>query len=494
MIKKLLAVFTTALSIIAFYDVVVIPINGIAKFIISAVLLFLSGMCLLKLLNFTGEKGIIILATERGKDSLDALAKWNPAVWKSLADFGMVMGFGASSVLLFKKIPKRNLEVSLLILMLSTLFMLPYILPTARGIIQLPIKVYSVPLTTSPQSMFIETILYYSVFFCIALGGFSLAGVISFIAYGLLVLWGIFTKLLSLVGSPIGNAAGLSKISPGAAPIIPGINLPFFEGILALGVLLFVHEVSHGVLARVEKIRVKNSGLVLFGFIPIGAFVEPDEEQLQKSNPEKQKNVLVAGSSSNFLFSILFFILFMTYNNIILSNNPPPTSYFKEQVIVYDVAPNSPAYGVLKSGMVIKEWNGVEINALGDLSIAANSTKWNDTVSITTDAGSFLLKAAKNGKVGVAPLTVINGSIAGWMGDLSSQPGRWWVLFLYNFLGLTFVLNFLVGSVNLLPIPPFDGYRVLSLVVKDERIMKALAILMIVFFFLNFVPWVWYSG
>jgi membrane-associated protease RseP (regulator of RpoE activity) len=112
-------------------------------------------------------------------------------------------------------------------------------------------------------------------------------------------------------------------------------------------------------------------------------------------------------------------------------------------------------------------------------------------VNITTDAGVFSLKAAKDGIVGVVPLEVVSGNIAGWMKDLSSKPGMWWASFLYNFLGLTFVLNFLVGSVNILPIPPFDGYRIVSLVIKDERVMKALVGVMFVCFLLNLLPWAW---
>jgi len=491
MIKKLLAILTTLLSMFAFYEVVESPINGILKFIISAVLLFLSGMCLQKLLNLNGEKGLIILATERGKNSLDRLAKWNPDFWVDMATFGMVMGFGVSSALLFKKTPKKTFEFSVLILMLSVLFVLPFVLPVAMSIIDLPIQVSLVQssVSSSQTSDFIPSLLYYIVFFSLLIGGFCLAGVMSFIGYGLIILYSILLKLLSVVGSPAGNAAALSRITPGATPIIPGINLPFFEGILSLAVILFFHEVSHGVLARVEKIKVKNSGLILFGFIPIGAFVEPDEEHLQKSSADKQKNVLVAGSSANLILSIIFFILFIGYGLLVLNNYPPPNSYLQEHILVSDTLKGYPAYGVLKPGMIIKQWNGVEIHAIEDFVKASNSTKENDTVHIVTDAGSFLLKAGKNGKVGVIPFS--DGSLSGWIKELSFRPGKWWMLFLYNFIGLTFVLNFLVGSVNLLPIPPFDGYRIVSLLVKDERLIKALAVAMIIFFFLNLLPWAW---
>jgi membrane-associated protease RseP (regulator of RpoE activity) len=491
MMKKFLALVTTALSVFAFYEIVASPLNGIIKFIISAVLLFLSGMSLQKLLNLNGEKGLIILATEKGKGSLDNAAKWNSAFWRDLAAFGMVMGFGVSSILFFKKIPKKAFEVSLLILMLSILFVLPFVLPVAMSIIQLPIQISILQSSTSASSTpgFMPTLLYYIVFFSLVLGGFCLAGVMSFIGYGLIIVYSIIMKLLSVVGSPAGNAAALSRITPGATPIIPGINLPFFEGILSLAVILFFHEVSHGVLARVERIKVKNSGLILFGFIPIGAFVEPDEKQLQKSNVEKQKNVLVAGSSANLILSIIFFILFIGYGLLILNTYPPPDSYPAEHVFISEVLPGYPAYRILKQGMVIKQWNGVEIHSLYDFAQASNSTKENDTVHIVTDAGSFLLKAGKGGKVGVIPLS--NGSLVGRMKELSYQPGKWWILFLYNFIGLTFVLNFLVGSVNLLPIPPFDGYRIVSLVVKNETFMRVLTFLMLLFFFLNLLPWAW---
>ncbi len=494
MIKKLLAAFTTLISIFAFYEVVESPINGIAKFVISVVILFLCGMSLEKLLKLNAEKGVIILATERGKKSLDRLAEWSPGFWRSLADFGMVMGFGVSSMLLFKKIQQKTFKFSVLILMLSIIFVLPFVLPVAMSIIELPLRV-SIPQSSgaaSPSSEFTSILLYYIVFFSLLLGGFCLAGVMSLIGYGMIIIYGIFMKLLSILGSPSGNAAALTGIAPGAAPIIPGINLPFFEGILALAVILFFHEVSHGVLARVEKIRVKNSGLVLFGFLPIGAFVEPDEKRLQKSDPEKQKNVLVAGSSANLILSIIFFIFFLGYLLLMLKSYPPPTSYLDQHILVFDVSPGFPAYGVLKPGMIIEKWNGVEIHTLDDFSKISNSTKENDTVHIVTNAGSFSLKAGENGKVGV--ISFSDASLSGWIRELSYQPGNWWFLFLYNFLGLTFVLNFLVGSVNLLPIPPFDGYRIVSLVLKDERLIKALAITMIFFFLLNLVPWAWYGG
>ncbi|MEA1957807.1 MAG: peptidase, partial [Euryarchaeota archaeon] len=71
--------------------------------------------------------------------------------------------------------------------------------------------------------------------------------------------------------------------------LIPGLNefIPLCAW-LGFVVALVVHELSHAVLSTVEKIKVKSMGL-LVALIPIGAFAEPDSEQLfgEKENGEK---------------------------------------------------------------------------------------------------------------------------------------------------------------------------------------------------------------
>ncbi|MHB8052793.1 MAG: site-2 protease family protein, partial [Methanoregula sp.] len=61
---------------------------------------------------------------------------------------------------------------------------------------------------------------------------------------------------------------------------IPGVNdfIPFTVAVwLGLLATMVVHEFGHAVLCRVEGIRVKSMG-ILMAVIPIGAFVEPDED------------------------------------------------------------------------------------------------------------------------------------------------------------------------------------------------------------------------
>ena len=63
--------------------------------------------------------------------------------------------------------------------------------------------------------------------------------------------------------------------------LIPGINqfIPFVWGLIALLVAVFIHEMMHSVLARVEGVRVHSVGLITALF-PIGGFAKIDDRQL----------------------------------------------------------------------------------------------------------------------------------------------------------------------------------------------------------------------
>src|SRR5665648_180244 len=73
--------------------------------------------------------------------------------------------------------------------------------------------------------------------------------------------------------------------------LIPGVNefIPLVWGTIALLVTLVVHELAQASLCKVEGIRVKSMGILLAP-IPVGAFAEPDEEQLFDSLPDNDKN------------------------------------------------------------------------------------------------------------------------------------------------------------------------------------------------------------
>ncbi len=80
---------------------------------------------------------------------------------------------------------------------------------------------------------------------------------------------------------------------------IPGINpiIPIGYGIFGLSVAIILHEFSHGILSRVAKIRIRSLGLIFLIF-PIGAFVEPDEEELRALPRHERARLYAAGPAT----------------------------------------------------------------------------------------------------------------------------------------------------------------------------------------------------
>ncbi len=92
---------------------------------------------------------------------------------------------------------------------------------------------------------------------------------------------------------------------------IPGINpvIPLWYGIAGLVVAMVFHELAHGVLARVGKVPVKSLGL-LFLVVPIGAFVEPDEDVLAKADRMRRARVFAVGPMSNIIVAAVSVMVF----------------------------------------------------------------------------------------------------------------------------------------------------------------------------------------
>lgn len=134
------------------------------------------------------------------------------------------------------------------------------------------------------------------------------------VGIALVVMVGTFlTVLLSAV--TVFNRPESTIISqPQDALVIPGVNqfLPLSvapEIVFGLLVGLVVHEGGHGLLCRVEDIDIASMGLALFTLIPVGAFVEPDEESQERANRGAKTRMFAAGVTNNFAVTAIVFAL-----------------------------------------------------------------------------------------------------------------------------------------------------------------------------------------
>ncbi|MCL2510184.1 MAG: site-2 protease family protein [Methanomassiliicoccaceae archaeon] len=135
---------------------------------------------------------------------------------------------------------------------------------------------------------------------------------------------------------------------------IPGINplLPFWYGVLGLIVAMVVHELAHGMQTRANDMQVDSTG-VLYAVVPLGAFVEPNEEEVTKSSRRAKLDLYSAGISTNFIAAaVTFFIFaFLMLGNI--------SSDYGNNAAVYQITSDSPAFDSgIPSGAIITSVNG----------------------------------------------------------------------------------------------------------------------------------------
>jgi membrane-associated protease RseP (regulator of RpoE activity) len=96
--------------------------------------------------------------------------------------------------------------------------------------------------------------------------------------------------------------------------VIPGVNdfLPLSvapEIVAGLAIGLIVHEGGHGLLCRVEDIDIDSMGLAFLAIVPVGAFVEPDEESRKQADRGGQTRMFAAGVTNNFAISAVMLLL-----------------------------------------------------------------------------------------------------------------------------------------------------------------------------------------
>ncbi len=133
------------------------------------------------------------------------------------------------------------------------------------------------------------------------------------LGFALVVLVGVFALLLRNAADVVQNPPPPTAANqPQNFLVIPGVNdfLPLSvapEIVLGLFIGMVVHEGGHGILSRVEDIEVASMGIALLAILPMGAFVEPDEESVKKADRGSRARMFAAGVTNNFLVTILAF-------------------------------------------------------------------------------------------------------------------------------------------------------------------------------------------
>ncbi len=476
-------VVTAAVAVLIFVGLAYLYLAHLSALIrwgAAIILLIGSGEFIARINKRPSFIGMYMLGGTRGITLVDNLSKKNTGFWKFMADWGLVLGFGLLSYPLFKDYVSKKAYVTGIATILVILFLVYPYLGLTLSFLNLPQITSRIP-TPPPGTTFQYSLTPVggAIYGLAVVGGFTLFTIAGIAYNGFSVLYTTVVTSYQVVVQHVVNTTALSEQIPGIAPLIPGITIPLFAGILALALILIIHEFSHGVLARIAKIKIRQIGLVLFGIIPAGAFVEPNEAAVKKLSERDQNRIFIAGVSSNMLAALFFFVLFVIFYFYII----PPAIMLTSKVIVVATVANSPASGVIPLNSTILAWNNYPIKNVSSFKVATINDTPYANISILTNKGLFRLRANATGKVGVYVEEVVS--------QTPRTPGNGYkiVNFIYEFISLSFLLNFLVGIVNMLPLPGLDGWRIYKTKLKDSRWLGAIVAFIIFLILLNLIPW-----
>jgi membrane-associated protease RseP (regulator of RpoE activity) len=306
--------------------------------------------------------------------------------------------------------------------------------------------------------------------------------------------------------SMLSNSAareGVRDIGPQANLLIPGLNplLPWTYGWVALVVTIVIHEAGHGIVARVYNAKVESTGLVLFLIFPIGAFVNIQREELEKTPLRRKCSILTAGPLNNMILAVASLIALYF---VVSSLSPLPGSDENSSVMVGEVRSGSLAEELgITQGSTIQSIDGKEIISLSDVGQVLRSSEGETINVIWTNAeGNVFNKSGQNvnGLLGVT----INGTISpsdaldSYKGAFHDPRGYIRLLVpptlegipvpysdsmapkyesdlfgpyfpvISNLLFWLWFINFNVGLFNALPIGPFDGGQLYGSLIENK--------------------------
>jgi len=375
------------------------------------------------------ELFFILFKFKKGRSIFDVLAKICPKFWHFVGEFGIVLGFGLlGSLYLLKN--KRSLKKCIFYQTLHTLISVFLVVFIAH--------VFSI-------HMFIISSILGTSFLMVCL---------------------LFEKAISVII----NLFKSQYVSPGVAPLLPkalGIrlnNTPFYlqiplYALISLVVIIIIHEAFHGILCRLEKIKLKSYGLLFLGLIPMGAFVEPDEEDLNKKKSLQKNKMYAAGSMGNFILFLIAFIAWIGLGNLLHSMGIEISPYYNITKVYNNFSEK------VTPGTYIYSW-----------------FEYNNTLYLNTSNGFISLKNVSFNQFS----SKIDADI------VVKQKDRYLLFVLLEILKYTWLLSLMVGLLNYMPLLIFDGARMFeeisSTLFKNKRFVLYLNLFVLILFLINALP------
>jgi membrane-associated protease RseP (regulator of RpoE activity) len=328
---------------------------------------------------------------------------------------------------------------------------------------------------------------------------FAIIGVIAAVGTIAFMLYLLVPYLELMISHPSTTPAGLQLVLPVSG--VPGVfGVPIFYWLIAIIVVVALHEGAHGVVALSRKIKIKASGFGFFlAFLPL-AFVEPEEKSFAKAKRFDRLKVLSAGSFINLIIGVIFLVVYILMSNYLIAAHA--VSFSPLLLNISSVVAGGPAYNaLLPPNTLITKINGNQFftvqQAEGNLSVTPGQY-----VNLTTSSGQvYSIKTIYNissattthSYIGISgefiqqnysqfPIVPIGQGVYP-NNNLPAQTGYW---FDGLFLWIAFI-SLGLGLANFLPIFYItDGCKImnelLGYVIKDKkRLLKVTNAVIIAF-------------
>ncbi len=358
--------------------------------------------------NIEIQGPLCLWKTKRTLGTIEKLSK-KKKLWSTLADLGIVFSFGLLGAGFIALDREKETKKAVLYYILFSI--------ASLGLIVIP-------------SMMVDSTLAGVVTLITGLGGFAFLALLQ--------------QSINILTNLLANQTAL----PGVAPVIPGVDVPGsplhvpIYAIIGLVLLLIVHEWGHGIVARAEEIAVKSVGLVTLGIFPIGAFTEPDEEELEETTRRKRTRVYSIGSMMNLVTAFTFAVaLLLPLSMFVVPNLQQQSLDNIEHLEVTKVMESSSVKGKIEPGTKI--YNVEEVY----------SVKPEGEILLDTSKGKIEATANKYGQIGVNVNEKQKGPLGLWY---------WIQEYFIGIINWIVILNFLIGVINYLPFAIFDGARIIE--------------------------------
>ena len=256
--------------------------------------------------------------------------------------------------------------------------------------------------------------------------------------------------------------------------LIPGVTLTSVSAIsyflLSIPIVLVIHEGAHGIVATLEKIKIKTGGFAIFIALFAG-FVEPDEKEFDDARKISKLRVIGAGATSNVIFAFALGAILLTNPLFALILPEPFLEWFYDAPDGVGIISIIEGSGAEKAGL---QKNDV-ITGIDDIAIITPvdfqkaDLKPGDTVTVTVQRDGQLLQLPV--EIMPSPDDPDKG-LVGIMRDSAFYKPVYnfieWDPQVSMFLLWLWMISFFIGIINMLPLPILDGGKFIYTIIEKK--------------------------